>query len=321
MFVRPENSAVAADYKHAVGEVLPLVQQWLGTHPKTALTIVDLPEPDDASFEEGPVLFTGMKAEDQNKLTPIVVHSLTHAYFQSSFSWLEEGVAYFVGSLWVERNRGREMALAELDSSRSALSLAEPGEPAAESTGFQPVPAQKDGSRDKPGESLIAAKDPIYYRTKATYVFWMLRDLAGDNALSQALQRYDPAADADGNEFENVLEKASGKDLKWFFADWVYHDRGLPDLSITGVYPSSASMPGSYVVAVGVQNSGFAETEVPVSVRSAGATVTARLRVPANSQITHRFLLVGEPVEVAVNDGTVPEVQASVHKLDLTSVR
>ena len=108
--------------------------------------------------------------------------------------------------------------------------------------------------------------------------------------------------------------EASGKDLKWFFEDWVYHDRGLPDLSIAGVYPNKASVPGSYIVSVDVANSGTAEAEVPVSVSSATTTVTERLRIPAKSRVSHRFLLQGQPAEVAVNDGTVPEVEASVHR-------
>ena len=73
-------------------------------------------------------------------------------------------------------------------------------------------------------------------------------------------------SDSAGTGFEQVLERASGKDLKWFFEDWVYHDRGLPDLSIAGIYPNKASVPGSYIVSVDVANNGTAEAEVPVSV-------------------------------------------------------
>jgi hypothetical protein len=106
--------------------------------------------------------------------------------------------------------------------------------------------------------------------------------------------------------------------LKWFFDDWVYHDRGLPDLSIAGVFPNKASLPGSYIVAVDVANSGTAEAQVPVSVSSGTTTVTEMLRIPAKSRVSHRFVLQGQPEEVAVNDGTVPEVEASVHKQTLS---
>ncbi len=299
IFTQPENTPNAQAYMTAASMVEPLISQWLGARPKGPLTIVDLPDPGDTPFEADTVLFTGVQSTRPENLTGALVHALTHAYFQSPYPWLREGVAFFMSTLWVERNSGREAAIAQLDNSRGALSLVEPA--AAQSS-------------QNSGESLIAAKDSIYYRTKATYVFWMLRDLAGDNALTEAFRKYDPAGDAAGTEFERVLEQASHKDLKWFFTDWVYHDRGLPDLSIAGVHPNSANAPGSFIVAVDVANNGGAAAEVPVSVRSDQTTVTERFLVPANSSVTRRFLLTGEPVEVAVNDGTVPETVASVHR-------
>ena len=280
--------------------VEPLISQWLGAgprpshHRRPARIRAILPlKPILCSLPESPEHPAG---KPYRRPRPCI----DPCSFSIALPWLREGVAFFMSTLWVERNSGREAAIAQLDNARGALSLVEPA-------------AAAQGSQNS-GESLIAAKDSIYYRTKATYVFWMLRDLAGDNALTEAFRKYDPAGDADGTEFEGVLEQASHKDLKWFFTDWVYHDRGLPDLSIAGVHPNSANAPGSFIVAVDVANNGGAAAEVPVSVRSDQTTVTERFLVPANSSVTRRFLLTGEPVEVAVNDGTVPETVASVHR-------
>jgi hypothetical protein len=299
VFARTEDVANAQAYIKGATMVIPLIHRWLGTEPRGVLNIVDLPEQNDAPFEDGSVLFTDVRSADPYRLGDTLIHSLTHLYFSSPYPWLQEGVASFMGSLWLEQNQGKLAAIEQLDNARGALSLAEPGGAASAS------------------QALVAARDPVYYRTKATYVFWMLRDLAGENALGRALREYQPGSDATGTGFEQVLERASGKDLKWFFDDWVYHDRGLPDLAIAGVYPNKASAPGSYIVAVDVTNSGTVEAEVPVSVSSGTTTVTERLRVPAKSRISHRFLLQGEPAEVAVNDGTVPEVEASVHRQTL----
>ncbi len=299
VFARTEDVANAQAYMTGATMVIPLIHRWLGTEPHGALNIVDLPEQDDAPFEDGSVLFTDVRSADPYKLGNTLIHSLTHRYFSSPYPWLQEGVASFMASLWLEQNQGKGAAIQQLDNARGALSLAEPGDASSAS------------------QALVTARDPVYYRTKATYVFWMLRDLAGENALAHALREYQPGSDATGTGFEQVLERASGKDLKWFFEDWVYHDRGLPDLSIAGVYPNKANVAGSYVVAVDVANSGTAEAEVPVSVSSGTTTVTERLRIPAKSRISHRFLLQGEPAEVAVNDGTVPEVEASVHRRTL----
>jgi hypothetical protein len=293
VFARTEDVANASTYMAAAALVAPVINRWLGTEARGPLNIVDLPERGDSPFEDGNVLFADVQGNEPAKLADVVVHSLTHAYFRSPYAWLQEGVPAFMGSLWMEQNHGRDVAIQQLDNARGALSLAEP-------------------ASDR--QTLVLARDPVYYRTKATYVFWMLRDLAGDEALASALRAYQPGSDTTGIGFEQVLERASGRDLKWFFENWVYHDRGLPDLSIAGVYPNKASVPGSYIVSVDVANSGTAEAQVPVSVSSATTTVVERLRIPAKSSVSHRFLLQGELSVVAVNDGTVPETAASVHR-------
>jgi hypothetical protein len=304
VFAKTEDVDHAQAYMTAATLVAPLINRWLGKEPRGSLNIVDLPEKGDDAFEDGAVLFANVHNAEPYDLTGALIHSLTHLYFRSPYAWLQEGVPSFMGSLWVEQNNGRDIAIQQLDNTRAALSLAEPGD----------APAAAAVSPANEHQTLLLARDPVYYRTKATYVLWMLRDLAGDDALGQALRAYQSGSDTTGTGFEQVLERASGKDLKWFFEDWVYHDRGLPDLSIAGVFPNKASVPGSFIVAVDVANLGTAEAEVPVSVSSGTTTVTERLRIPAKSKVSHRFLLQGQPAEVAVNDGTVPEVEASVHR-------
>jgi len=297
IFVAPEDLGGAQAYVTAVNLVTPIVRQWLGETPKSPLTVVGLPDPGDIAAEEGTVFFSGFKASpDPKDLENAMVHSLARAYFHSPRVWLNEGVPQFLGSLWVEQIEGRQTALEALAASRSALALAEPGTPGEAS-----------------GESLIEASDIVYYRTKATYALWMLRDLVGDARLAAALRAYVPEEDTTPEYFEGLLEKATGKDLKWFFDDWVYRDRGLPDLSIGGVFPSDSAVQGQWLVALDIANEGYAEAEVPVTVRSKGATVTERLRVPARGKVSRRMLTGEQATEVQVNDGTVPEVQDSIH--------
>lgn len=74
-------------------------------------------------------------------------------------------------------------------------------------------------------------------------------------------------------------------------------------------------------MAVNVANAGYAAAEVPVTVRSDSNSVTERVLVPAHGKAVQRILIQGKPIEVQVNDGTIPETQASVHltKLDVDS--
>ena len=252
LYAAPEDVASAQAYAAAVRTVTPVVQRWLGAKPKSPLTVVGLAGAEDLASEEGAVYLTGFKASpDPKDLETAMVHSLAHAYFRSPRVWLDEGVAQFLDSLWIEQVDGRHTALEALGGSRGALALAEPGTPG-----------------EANGEDLIHASEIVYYRTKATYVFWMLRDLVGDAQLAAALTAYRPADDTTPEYFERLLEKSTGKDLKWFFDDWVYHDRGLPDFSISGVFPSQAASADQWLVALDISNDGFAEAEVPVTVRS-----------------------------------------------------
>jgi hypothetical protein len=147
----------------------------------------------------------------------------------------------------------------------------------------------------------------------------MLRSLVGDPALKHALQEYRNASadDEDPMAFERVVEASSKRDLRWFFNDWVYRDRGLPDLSIVDVTPRQLDAQGNkaanWLVAVDVRNDGDAAADVPVTVRSGQLTITERLRIPGRSDASTRILFAGTPEEVIVNDGSVPEMTASSH--------
>ena len=286
----------AQRYLAAAALVRPLVRGWLGEKTAASATILDLPEPDDAPAEMGALVATPLAIDDRANLTPVVVRSLARAAFYSPRGWLNEGVASLLGTLWIEANQGRTAALENLNADRPALALAEPASPGA-----------------GPGEDLLHAESAVYYRTKAAYVLWMLRGIVGDKALQSALKAYEPTQDTTPEYFEHLIEHASGKDLRWFFDDWVYQDRGLPDLSIGGVYPSAAAHQ-QVLVAIEIANDGYAAAEVPVTVKGAEAAVTERVRIPAHGRITYRMTLQEEPTEVDVNDGSVPEVQDSVHR-------
>jgi hypothetical protein len=300
LYARESDIAATQAYVTAASILTAQMTQWLGA-AKRDLNVLDLPASGDNPYEEHALFVTGMVAEvDPKKLLPALSHGLSHAYFYSPRPWLDEGVAQFMGLLWTEHQQGREAALTVLDNQRGALSLAETADP----------------DRDL-GEPLVRAHDPIFYRTKATYVLAMLRDIVGEKPLAAALQKYDAAHDSSDGYFEQLLEQASGQQLQWFFEDWVDHDRGLPELSIESVTPNPGSAGESYVVAVTIVNRGAAVVDVPVTVYSAAANVTERVRIGGRSSATHRFLVNGQPEQVQVNDGTVPEVDASVHRKDI----
>ena len=290
--------------------VTPFVQEWLGRRPRSQVTLLDLPDPDDAPFETGALLATSLHTGAAGQLDGALVHTLTHAYLASPQAsppaWLNEGTASFLESMWVEKQHGRDRALQTLESDRAALALAEPPSPGSSA-----------------GEPLALATAPVYYRTKAAYVFWMLRDLTNDQALSSALRAWvaETSAGSANNtpsaSLEALLKQAGvTRDLSWFFSDWIETDKGLPDLTIKSVFPNAAQA-GTFLVAVNVTNAGYAATDVPVTVRTAKGSVTDRVFVPGQGTATKRIVVMGTPTQVQVNDGTVPETVASVHVTDI----
>lgn len=288
--------ASAERYIAAAGTARPFIQSWLGTKPHPPLTILALPDPDDAPAETGDLLVTPLTTDDASHLVPLLIHPLARAAFDSPRAWLDEGVATFLNALWIEQNQGHVAAMENLNAGRPALAIEEPSTP-----GFSS------------GEDLLHAMSPVYYRTKAAYVLWMLRSVAGDKPLQSALQAYDAAQDTSADYFEQLLERASGKDLHWFFQTWVDADPGLPDLAIGGVYPSPEGHQ-QVLVAVDLINNGYAEAEVPLTVKGNNASLTDWVRIPAHGRVTHRMTLNENPVEVDLNDGSVPEVQDSIHQ-------
>jgi hypothetical protein len=61
------------------------------------------------------------------------------------------------------------------------------------------------------------------------------------------------------------------------------------------------------MVTVTIENAGNVGAEVPFIVKCAGSEVSRRLEVRAKSTATTRIELAESPVEVVVNDSSVPE--------------
>ena len=338
IFALPTDEPAVEDWSASAAAVSPFLQGWLGPKPRSELAILDLPDPDDAPFETGSLLATNVRQATPEQLDRVLAHALTHAWMQSPIAWLSEGVADFMSTLWIERENGRQKALEVLESGRAALAMAEPASPGV-----------------GPGQPLGQAIAPIYYREKAAYVFWMLRDLAGDKALSNALRVYasTPATGFDEKSgwtvFQKLIAQASAqsnpdpqdapvapedssssasstashdgerRDLSWFFADWVDADKGLPDISIDSVFVAAAQT-GNWLATVNLSNSGYAAAEIPVTLRSSETSVAERVIVPARGKTVQRILIHGRPTEVQANDGTVPETEASIHVKTLSDV-
>src|SRR6185437_3590437 len=107
----PEAQSAVSAWIQASAAVTPFLQSWLGQNPRSQLTVLDLPDSEDSPFESGDLLATPIHAETVDALQGIFVHALSHAWINSPRAWLSEGIAHFMGTLWLERTEGRTKAL------------------------------------------------------------------------------------------------------------------------------------------------------------------------------------------------------------------
>jgi hypothetical protein len=302
----PGHQSAAADYARAADTVAPLIAQWFGPR-KRDVRIVELADADAVAYDAGAVLFTPLRTIERKALELILAHQLTHATFDSSRLWMYEGLATFAEALQREQQDGRVGALAFLQSKQPLLARVEPASAAPAPGGSAADPADQGSPA---ANSLVNTSDEVLYRSKAMFVWWMLRDMIGDSALQHALARYRAADDRQPAYVQQLLETESKKQLEWFFDDWIYRDRGLPDFRVEGAFPRP-SLAGTWGVTVTVENFGGAGAEVPVTVHAKEGERSARVLVAAHAKAVVRIAVPAEPVDVTINDGSVPESDMS----------
>jgi hypothetical protein len=292
-----EHRAAAQNYGLAAELALPFVTEWFGV-PRTGISVVELFDAEAAPYEGGTLLLTPLASSDSRLYRLTAVHQLTHAAFPSPRPWIYEGLAHVAQALDREQQSGRQAALDFMGPHRESIADVE-GALAAN---------RKEDTHD----ALINTSNEEFYRSKAMFVWWMLRDMIGEQPWKKALAAYRPEQDQDPAYMQRLLETRSGRDLQWFFDGWVYHDRGLPQLRVESAYPRATTNQG-YMVTVTVENLGDVGTEVPLTVKMVQGEITRRLEVHAKAKVSVRIECLSTPIEVVLNDGSVPEGETSKH--------
>ncbi len=293
----PEHKAAAQTYALAAQLAAPFVTEWFGA-------------PKGASRSQGGSCGAGRSRGGAVREWQHAAHTSQQRFqagpagggapayscrlLLSSRPWIYEGLAHFAQAVYRERESGRQAALDFMGLHRTALAQAEK------------VLAEEHGQKTGAGEALISTSIEDLYRSKAMYVWWMLRDMIGEDALKKALAAYRADADTTPAYLQHLIEAQTKRDLGWFFDDWVYRDRGLPDLHLAAIYPWEPSGK-AYVVTVTVENLGDAGAEVPVVLKMEQGQITQRLLVRGRSKATTRIEAISIPREIVLNDGSVPE--------------
>src|SRR6267378_1296390 len=144
-------------------------------------------------------------------------HEIAHQWFGDSVTestwadlWLSEGFATYFAGLFVQKYDGE-------DAFQTYMKRAADEYIAYEKETRTPI-------HDTETEDLMKLLNANNYQ-KGSWVLHMLRSQLGDDAFFRGLRSYYLAhkeSTANSEDLRAALEKSSGKDLKDFFARWVY---------------------------------------------------------------------------------------------------
>lgn len=151
------------------------------------------------------------------RIENLVAHEIAHQWFGDSVTeatwadlWLSEGFATYFAGLFIEKYEGDDAFREYMRGN------------AEQYFRFQKrtnIPIHDTATQD-----LMSLLNPNNYE-KGAWVLHMLRKRLGDEAFFKGLRAYyneHASATATTEDLRKALEKSSGKDLKEFFARWIY---------------------------------------------------------------------------------------------------
>jgi uncharacterized iron-regulated protein len=220
----PEDRELARKYIKFTKAYLAMYENLLGPYPYKRFSVVENFLPTGYSMPTYTLLGSSIVA------LPFIVetslgHEILHQWFGSSVyidyatgNWAEGLTAYLSDHRYkAQNNRGWEYRKQILIDYRSY------------------VTAEHDILlRDFRSRVDFASKAIGY--GKATMVFHMLRNIIGDQAFFEALKYFineNRFRMASWDDLADSFEKIHGKDLQWYFSQWL-HGMGLPKLDIYG---------------------------------------------------------------------------------------
>jgi aminopeptidase N len=171
----------------------------------------------NGGMELASAIFYGERGVSATPGTSLIAHEIAHQWFGNSVTekdwdevWLSEGFATYFTLLFTEHHSGREAFVAGLKAAGTRALAAEKSRPG--------VAIIHDNLSD-----MSKVLSPLVYQ-KAGWVLHMLRGIVGTEAFWRGIREYYARhrdANATTDDFRAAMEAASGKELRWFFDQWL----------------------------------------------------------------------------------------------------
>lgn len=229
-----------------------------------------------------------------------VVHETAHQWFGDSVTesdwndvWLSEGFATYFTLLYTEHAGGRDAFTDGLRRSRNAVLRFEKSMP---NTPVVHANYVTDVVDSEPNNRLVYEK--------GSWTLHMLRDLIGTDQFWRGIRLYYQRhmnGLATTTDFRRAMEEVSGKDLGWFFTQWLTRP-GVPQVTGTWRYDAAAkqivvtvrqtqtSEPYRFALGIGVSTIG-------------GAVPTVRQVQVTDRESTFTIPADAEPASVVLDPG------------------
>jgi aminopeptidase N len=226
----------------------------------------------------------------------VVIHEIAHQWFGNAVTeydwddvWLSEGFATYFTLLYIEHAYGRDEFVRGLMASRRTIMTF----------------AAKNPEYTIIHRNLSRMEDVTSSHTyqKGSWVLHMLRGVVGDDAFRRGIRTYYARhfnANATTADFRRAMEEESGRELGWFFEQWLYKP-GTLKLSGKWTYDASAKQVKLSLGQVQTDGSLFRmPLEVAVQLREGTAPTIHRVQLDAKTNV-FTIDVASEPVDVRLD--------------------
>lgn len=301
LYLTPGDVDYAADYGATAAKILSFFSSEFGSLPSGKLDVVEIPNGTVGGYSSPGVVALAKRGFTEPVDDQLLAHEISRQWWRCLLSpaapndeFLDDGLSLYSSALYIQKSQG-EAAFEKLMHSTAIGALThEQTASISEAGSLQPFTPQY--------HSIVAQKGAM--------VFHMLRWVIGNSAFSKALQdmvqKY-AWKSVTTQDFEKAAEKASNRNLKYFFAQWV-SSTGVPQFKDSwAIYRVS-----NHYQVVGKIQQDLDIFRMPVDVR-----VYSEGRRPINDRVD----MVGTTADFTVNTVTRPthvEVDPGSHILKWT---
>jgi aminopeptidase N len=232
-YVFPENKDVGFKSYAVAKEILPFYIKKFGPYAYEKLANVQS-KTKFGGMENASAIFYFENSVASKGIEELMAHEIAHQWFgdaasETNFSnvWLSEGFATYMTNVYLENKYG-------IDTLKKRLAFDRTNIFKFEKRRFTPIV-------DTTEKSDFLQLLNINSYQKGSWVLHMLRRKLGDSLFWKGIRNYYSKYDggnANTDNLRQVMENASGQDLKQFFKQWLYTP-GHPQLSITWKYDTA----------------------------------------------------------------------------------